>query len=110
MLCRNSRGHWELPGGRPALGEAFPACLIREIAEETGLAATVSDLIAAGPFEVLPGRWVNVIVYRCALVDDAQPVASHEHERIAFLDPSTLMPDELPEIYRRAIDAHIKRS
>jgi 8-oxo-dGTP pyrophosphatase MutT (NUDIX family) len=35
LLCRNDRQEWELPGGRPELGESFPACLIREIQEET---------------------------------------------------------------------------
>jgi 8-oxo-dGTP pyrophosphatase MutT (NUDIX family) len=40
LLCRNHRSEWELPGGRPELREAFSACLVREIEEETGLTVT----------------------------------------------------------------------
>ncbi len=47
LLCRNHRSEWELPGGRPQLGESFPACLVREVEEETGLTATVHALICA---------------------------------------------------------------
>ncbi len=63
LLCRNHRSEWELPGGRPQIGESFAACLVREIAEETGLTATVHALICAYPYEALASRWVNVIVY-----------------------------------------------
>ena len=67
LLCRNHRLEWELPGGRPAPGEAFEACLGREIRDERGLAASVRSLVAAYPFEVLPAQWVNVIVYGCEI-------------------------------------------
>ena len=76
LLRRNGRGEWELPGGRPHVGETFPSCLIREIGEETGLAVEVADLIAAYPYEVLPGRWVNVIVYGCEIPDPVPPQTS----------------------------------
>lgn len=109
LLGRNDRDEWELPGGRPAIGESFPTCLVREIAEETGLEIKASDVISASPFEVIPGRCINVVIYGCDVVDDAQPVASHEHNRVAFLDPATLTSEALPDVYRRAIDAQLSR-
>lgn len=109
LLGRNHRDEWELPGGRPAVGESFQACLVREVAEETGLAITVSDLISASRFEVTPGRCVNAVIYSCDVVNDAQPAASHEHIDVAFLDPATLVSEALPHVYRHAIDAQLKR-
>lgn len=109
LLCRTSRQDWELPGGRPEIGESFPACVSREIHEETGLTATVHELITAFPYQVLPGRWVNVIVYSCQLPDSPPPTASPEHQQVAFLDPDTLTADELATEYRLAIDLGAKR-
>lgn len=107
LLGRNKRGGWELPGGRPNTQEPFADCLTREIAEETGLRVTVLDLISAEPFEVIPGRWVNVITYGCELVDASRPIASDEHDRVAFLSVATLPPDQLPNVYRRAIERQL---
>ena len=53
------------------------------------------QLITAYPYEVLRGRWVNVIVYRCAIREAREPVASHEHDRVAFFDPDALGEAEL---------------
>jgi 8-oxo-dGTP pyrophosphatase MutT (NUDIX family) len=108
LLCRNDRQEWELPGGRPELGESFPACLIREIGEETGISVTVQELIAAYPYEALPGGWINVIVYACAITDCAEPVASHEHDRVAFMNPGTLAAEQVPDGYHRAIESRLK--
>jgi 8-oxo-dGTP diphosphatase len=110
LLCRNDRGEWELPGGRPERGEKFPACLVREISEETGLSTQVLELIAAYPYETLPGRWINVIVYGCEIFEDRPPTASHEHNRVEFLNPDALTESELPAGYRDAILTWTTRS
>ncbi|HLI60812.1 MAG TPA: NUDIX hydrolase [Solirubrobacteraceae bacterium] len=103
LLCRNDRGEWELPGGRPHLGEPFPSCLTREIAEETGLRTAVLGLLDAYPYEVLPGRWITVIVYGCETVRAARPSASEEHDQVAFMDLAEIDAGELPAGYREAI-------
>lgn len=87
LLCRNYRDEWELPGGRPQRGEQFPACLRREVLEETGLTITVNELLSAYPYEVLPGAWVNVITYGCTGHDGRSPNVSAEHTAVAFLEP-----------------------
>ncbi len=54
-----SRGRWSLPGGRVEPGETAREALVREMAEETGLAVTVGELVG----EVLrPGP--NGVTYR----------------------------------------------
>jgi 8-oxo-dGTP diphosphatase len=103
LLCRNHRSEWELPGGRPQLAETFSACLIREIEEETGLAATVDALICAYPYEVIAGRWVNVIVYGCEISQAAVPARSVEHLSTAFVALEQIEEIALAPGYREAI-------
>jgi 8-oxo-dGTP diphosphatase len=38
-------GAWDLPGGHLALGESIEECLIREVAEETGLAIEIERML-----------------------------------------------------------------
>ncbi|MEV5150882.1 methyltransferase, FxLD system [Streptomyces werraensis] len=43
LLGRSRRGMWELPGGKTSGPEDFAAAAVRELGEETGLAALASD-------------------------------------------------------------------
>jgi 8-oxo-dGTP diphosphatase len=110
LLCLNDRGEWELPGGRPNPGESYPDCVTREIQEETGLHTSVRSLITAYPYEVLPGRWVHVLVYGCDLRDPSPVQHSAEHRAVDFFSASEL--DELPvaDGYRHAISGWLGTS
>ncbi len=108
LLCRNHRGEWELPGGRPDLGEPFEHCAVREVREETGLDITVDRLIGVEPLEVTPGAWVDIVAYDCVLeaggaAETQTLLASSEHTRVAFLDPCAVPDAELPQAYRHLI-------
>jgi 8-oxo-dGTP pyrophosphatase MutT (NUDIX family) len=106
LLCRNHRGEWELPGGRPEPGEPFEDCLVREVREETGLDVVVNRLLGSTPLEVIPGAWVDVMAYDCSLPGSADPPAlhpSHEHTTVALLYPQDIPDAELPQPYRDVI-------
>jgi ADP-ribose pyrophosphatase YjhB (NUDIX family) len=110
LLCRNWRAEWELPGGRPELGERFDRCLEREVVEETGLVVEAAHVIDAHALEVQKGAWVDIVVYGCRVDASDAPVASAEHQAVAFLDPSVVCPEELAEGYTHAITQWRRRS
>jgi 8-oxo-dGTP pyrophosphatase MutT (NUDIX family) len=112
LLLRNERGEWDLPGGRPDPGESWPAALVREVAEETGLAAEVGTPLDEQLFEVLPGRFVRIVPFACRLVGGGEAIPSHEHLEsrwfpLAALDADgdgeVLAGHRLPACYRAAI-------
>jgi ADP-ribose pyrophosphatase YjhB (NUDIX family) len=103
LLCRNHRGEWELPGGRPEPGELFADALVRELHEESGLEVTVGPLVGVAELQPVPGRWVDIVAFACRLTGprgSATPWASEEHTEVAFCDPVAV---ELPAVYRELI-------
>ena len=104
LLCLTERGDYELPGGRPEIGELFPSALEREIREEAGVEVRVDRVLSADAFEVIPGAWVDVVSYACQLADDhVTPSVSAEHTDVVFLEPARLARLSCPEVYRDAI-------
>lgn len=105
LLCRNHRGDWELPGGRPEPEETPRECLIRELWEETGLAVRINRPLGTLAFEVVPERWVDLVGYSCSPAADGgcSVTVSDEHLAVAFVDVDALGPGELPTVYRRLI-------
>jgi ADP-ribose pyrophosphatase YjhB (NUDIX family) len=104
LVCRNDRGEWELPGGRPEVGELFPDCLRREIREETGLDVAVGHVLGVRAFEVLPGRWIDVVGYACRVPDTPDPRAGDEHSEVAFVAAP-----ELPAAYAELVELDVLR-
>jgi len=102
LVCRNERGEWELPGGRPEVGELFQDCLRREIREETGLDVRVERVLGVRAFAVLPGRWIDVVGYACRVRDLPGPRASDEHTEVAFVAAP-----ELPAAYAELVDLDV---
>ena len=79
LLLLNDRGEWELPGGRAEPDEDHRGALEREIREETGLDVEVGALVDEHSFEVLPGRFVQIVAYACTLAGASAVTLSHEH-------------------------------
>jgi 8-oxo-dGTP pyrophosphatase MutT (NUDIX family) len=99
LLGRNPRGEWELPGGRPEVGELFQDCLRREMREETGLEVAVERVLGVRALEVVPGAWVDVVAYSCRLPDAVALRPSAEHTEVAFVDAA-----ELPVAYAELVE------
>jgi 8-oxo-dGTP pyrophosphatase MutT (NUDIX family) len=45
LVRRVDDGYWELPGGRIEVGESASAAAVREVAEEAGVAITITGLV-----------------------------------------------------------------
>jgi 8-oxo-dGTP pyrophosphatase MutT (NUDIX family) len=104
LLVKNSRGEWELPGGRVDPGEQRSETLSREFAEELSIDVAMSSPIDSYLFEVIPGRQVLVETYGCTLVGEFRPVISHEHTEHCLWPVERLSELNLPIGYRRSIE------
>jgi 8-oxo-dGTP pyrophosphatase MutT (NUDIX family) len=85
LLLLNERGEWDLPGGRPDPGEDHRAALKREVREEAGLDVEVGGALDGHLFEVLPGRFVRIEAFACALAGTTDVTLSHEHEDVRWV-------------------------
>ena len=69
VLVGNSRGEWELPGGKLEPGETPEDCVAREIAEELDVRVSVGPLLDAWVYHIADGVDVLVLAYGCAATD-----------------------------------------
>jgi 8-oxo-dGTP diphosphatase len=112
LLLLNERGEWDLPGGRPDPGEDHRAALKREVREEAGLDVEVGGALDGHLFEVLPGRFVRIEAFACALAGTTDVTLSHEHEDVRWVPlaelDETIAGHPVPKGYlgaiRQAID------
>lgn len=82
-------GHWDLPGGHLALNETMEECLLREIAEETGLTVEIERML--GLNQAQDGPYVQVI-YACRLAGERRAVrlSPSEHDDARWIDADAL--------------------
>jgi 8-oxo-dGTP diphosphatase len=83
-------GRWSVPGGRVEPGETEAEAVVREVAEETGLAVVAGPLLGRVR---IPGDGVvfTVADHACTLTDPgARPVAGDDAADVAFVDAAAL--------------------
>ena len=81
-----NRGLWSVPGGRVEPGETEQAAVVREVAEETGLAVTAGPLLGRVR---IPGDGVvfTVADFACSPTTPGQaPVAGDDAAEVAWVD------------------------
>jgi 8-oxo-dGTP pyrophosphatase MutT (NUDIX family) len=103
LLLRNERNEWELPGGKLELGEAPPACVAREIAEEAGWQVTVGPILDCWQYHIGDGEDVLIVTYGCHVGSDGPPVVSSEHSQAALFSPADISQLTMPDGYKRSV-------
>jgi 8-oxo-dGTP diphosphatase len=86
-------GLWEFPGGKVDPGETLEACLVRELAEELGVASTVHGLRWTTSHDY-PAKRVELHFYDCAIDGEPQPLLGQE---LRWVSASELAALPLPE-------------
>lgn len=110
LLAANDRDEWELPGGRLERHETPPVCVAREVAEETGLAVEVVEIIDTWVYEPVPDHQVLIVTYGCAdLASTPRVSPSDEHRAVDFHPIDDLDQLVMPEGYRASIRAWVRR-
>lgn len=105
LVGENARDELELVGGRPEHGEGLEDAARREVLEEAGIDVEVGRRLLDEPFEVVPGRTVRIVAFRCAPVGRFRMTPSTEHRRVLLLPLRELAAAPLPGVYRRAVAA-----
>ncbi len=97
LLVHRMRGGLDdrvLPGGTPREGESMTACARRELLEETGISANLSQ-VALVVESVPPGygrRTLDIVFVA------TEPVLGREHSREPGLEPHFVSPGQLAEL------------
>jgi 8-oxo-dGTP pyrophosphatase MutT (NUDIX family) len=103
VLLHNERGEWELPGGRLEHHETPEDCVVREMAEELGLAARADRLLDTWVYEVLPRRRVLIVTFGCSAERSNDLRLSDEHDDVGIFPVSALDELVMPAGYRTSI-------
>lgn len=104
LFVKNPRGEWELPGGRPEAQEGLEAALAREVEEECGLTITSACYLDSQSCEIIPGRRVLLVFFRCEYTGHAMRL-SEEHTDYRWVDLTGEQPSQLPDFYWHACSA-----
>jgi 8-oxo-dGTP diphosphatase len=81
-------GNWDLPGGKVDPGESFDVALVREVAEETGLKITLTDVAGATEYDCPKVRLA--VLFMEAALESGQVRLSSEHDEFAWVERSKL--------------------
>jgi 8-oxo-dGTP diphosphatase len=103
-------GLWEFPGGKVEPGESLTEALLREIAEELGLALSAGQLEPFS-FASLPGSPYVILLYTCRSWS-GEP-ACLEGEAVSWFTPQELNSLAMPPLdvpLAKALENHLART
>ena len=84
------RGLWSVPGGRVEAGEALADAVVRELAEETGVAGTCGRLLGVAEHREVGHHFV--ILDYLVVAEPEPPVAGTDVDEAAWV-PLSAVPD-----------------
>ena len=81
---------WEFPGGKLELNELPEEALIREINEELNIEIKIIEALPIAEHAYVPEKIIQLIPYRCAIVDNERPIAT-EHSELRWVKRDELL-------------------
>ena len=108
MTSRNNRGKWDLPGGKVDKGESFDQALLREVAEETGLAISLERVAGATQAD-LPEQKVAYIIMEGQVMSGALRL-SEEHDDYEWVVRRNLPDMDLCPSFRKFAEMYSRIS
>jgi len=104
VLLKSPERGWELPGGHLEPGESPEQTLVREIEEELGTRVTVGRPLHSYLLEMVPGRTIFYVAYRCETVGPFSPRLSDEHSEYRICPLKELPTMGLPWQFQESIE------
>jgi len=101
--AKTNAGKWELPGGKTDQHEHFDAALLREVAEETGLAISVEHVAGALESELPKVKVAHLLLE--GRVESGQLRLSSEHDAYAWVDSAELGSMDVADWFRPFAEA-----
>lgn len=98
-------GQWEFPGGKIEKGESPEAALKRELNEELGIDADISDICLASTHNY--GETGIILLFFEVLYWRGEPKPIH-HQALKWIKPRELPQLNIPEANRKILDRIIK--
>lgn len=85
----SNAGRYDVPGGRVEMGQRFDESLLREVAEETGLAVRVGRPFFMNEWRpVVKGEeWQVIATFFECFSDSEEVKLSEDHDDYAWIDP-----------------------
>jgi mutator protein MutT len=103
VLLKNERNEWELPGGKLELGETPEQCVVREIAEELNLTASVDALLDTWVYNIGPERIVLIVTFGVVVPSLVGLRCSHEHKECRIFPLKDVDELNMPTGYKLSI-------
>jgi len=88
LNSKGNPGKWEPPGGKIDQGESFETALLREIAEETGLTASIQHIAGTAESELPKIKIIHLILE--GKLESGQVHVSEEHTDFAWIKPEEI--------------------